>query len=196
LVASYWFSWLLLFANSDSTSNAATVIGPLAFTFLVGAFIRASEGINIRILGLTAVIVLVFLFAPGLSDVTKHLLQQISFPFGIDTNLNAIIYLVYLVALPFAVLFICKGLPFSVPLKHDYSYGLYVLAWPVQQSMVDRALAANVHLSPLTVFYLSTAICIPLAMLMWLYIERPIMRLKDHKFRPIPLGKANCDIVN
>jgi peptidoglycan/LPS O-acetylase OafA/YrhL len=60
----------------------------------------------------------------------------------------------------------------------DYSYGLYVYAFPFQQvvlSHTDR---------PLIVFGLSYLITLPVAVLSWHFVEAPSLSLKP-KFRPV-----------
>lgn len=56
----------------------------------------------------------------------------------------------------------------------DCSYGIYIYAFPVQQLVVY--LMPNG--TPYSNIAISTAVVIPLAMLSWLYIEKPALRLK------------------
>ncbi len=61
----------------------------------------------------------------------------------------------------------------------DPSYGLYLYAWPVQNLLVARIPG----ISPWTVAALALAAAIPLGLLSWYLIERPMLR-----FRPGPGG--------
>lgn len=56
----------------------------------------------------------------------------------------------------------------------DYSYGLYVYAFPLQQTIV----CTWPLLHPLPVFFLSVAATLPLAVLSWHFMEHPALRLK------------------
>ena len=54
----------------------------------------------------------------------------------------------------------------------DYSYGLYIYGWPVQQLLVNKAR------TPLALFAESFAITLLLAVLSWSLVEQPCLRLK------------------
>ncbi len=85
--------------------------------------------------------------------------------------------------LPFAYLLLTLGnvLPLTrVGAKFDISYGVYIYAWPVQQTI---ALAFHPQL-PVPLFILLTVVCtVPLAFLSCWLIERPALALKH---RPVP----------
>ncbi len=66
----------------------------------------------------------------------------------------------------------------------DYSYGLYIYAFPVQQLLVKY-----ITTSPIELFLYSTLITIPLAILSWKYIEKPALKLKGK----MPLGRRWLD---
>jgi peptidoglycan/LPS O-acetylase OafA/YrhL len=55
----------------------------------------------------------------------------------------------------------------------DYSYGIYILACPVQFYLVDR----HGDLSPWGLFALSMMIVLPLAMISWRYLESPMLHM-------------------
>jgi peptidoglycan/LPS O-acetylase OafA/YrhL len=57
----------------------------------------------------------------------------------------------------------------------DYSYGLYIYAFPVQQSVVYF----KPGIAPIELCLISTAVTLLLAMLSWHTIEKPILGLKD-----------------
>lgn len=58
--------------------------------------------------------------------------------------------------------------------EHDTSYGIYIFAGPVQQAL----LYAIPAITPLLLSVVAFAIVFPLAMLSWLLIERPALRLR------------------
>ena len=60
----------------------------------------------------------------------------------------------------------------------DYSYGLYIFAYPVQQTLIW----GTGMTSPALHIAASLAITLMLAMLSWHFIEEPALRLKD-RFR-------------
>lgn len=55
----------------------------------------------------------------------------------------------------------------------DYSYGVYILACPVQFYLADR----HGDLSPWSLFALSMTIVVPLAMISWRYLESPALHM-------------------
>lgn len=58
----------------------------------------------------------------------------------------------------------------------DPSYGIYIYAWPVQQSVVHFFPAQGPYFNTA----LATAIAIPLAMFSWHFLEKPALGLKQH----------------
>lgn len=66
--------------------------------------------------------------------------------------------------------------------KSDISYGVYVLSWPIQQSLIYTKTVSN----PYALFLLSMTIVVPLAIFSWNWIEKPALKFKDKFSR----GKA------
>lgn len=64
--------------------------------------------------------------------------------------------------------------------RNDLSYGVYVLSYPVQQVLIELGVGS----APL-VLLLTVLIVAPLALLSWRYVERPMLRLKPRRPRPI-----------
>ncbi|MDZ4309656.1 MAG: acyltransferase [Cypionkella sp.] len=62
---------------------------------------------------------------------------------------------------------------------HDYSYGIYIYAFPVQQAVVH--LAPN--LSPMGNAIVSLVVTVPIAALSWHWIEKPILAMKSFFIR-------------
>jgi peptidoglycan/LPS O-acetylase OafA/YrhL len=70
----------------------------------------------------------------------------------------------------------------------DYSYGLYVYAFPVQQTIVAHVRG----LTPIELFAASLAVTLALAALSWHVLERPALALKS-RFRGRGAKEADTD---
>jgi peptidoglycan/LPS O-acetylase OafA/YrhL len=93
----------------------------------------------------------------------------------LDTPLEKV---VTSLALPYLVLVAAYRLPPAargVARHGDISYGLYLLAFPIQQAVL---LAWPGHLGPLGLFALALPFTAVLALLSWHAVERPALRLK------------------
>jgi peptidoglycan/LPS O-acetylase OafA/YrhL len=66
----------------------------------------------------------------------------------------------------------------------DFSYGLYIYAFPVQQSLVY--LLGREHLTPVKLFFAAQAIALAFAFLSWHMIEKPALQLK----RRLPASRS------
>jgi peptidoglycan/LPS O-acetylase OafA/YrhL len=64
------------------------------------------------------------------------------------------------------------------PLRFDYSYGLYVYAFPIQQALVWLF---GRHLPPLVLAALAILAVLPLCALSWRFVEQPTLRLGHPK---------------
>jgi peptidoglycan/LPS O-acetylase OafA/YrhL len=66
------------------------------------------------------------------------------------------------------------------PLPHDVSYGIYIYSWPIQQLAVFAAASAfGVAVSPITLFLVCLGPLVAVALLSWLWIERPALALAN-----------------
>ncbi len=68
----------------------------------------------------------------------------------------------------------------------DVSYGLYIYAFPVQQTIVYLM----PQIRPLSMFMLSTAVTVVLAILSWKLVEKPALSLKG----TLPFGRRKNDV--
>ncbi|HET7925601.1 MAG TPA: hypothetical protein VFL30_11925, partial [Rhodanobacteraceae bacterium] len=75
----------------------------------------------------------------------------------------------------------------SMPRGLDLSYGTYLWAFPVQQTIVAFGRAA----SPLALFAIATPIALAIAAVSWLGIERPALRLKESRASAPALGASD-----
>jgi len=85
----------------------------------------------------------------------------------------------------------------SLPaLPWDLSYGIYLMAFPAQQTII----VIHPGIGPLALALATSAVVVPLAALSWRFIERPAVMLVHHTGRPIlspnvPDGRENLDNV-
>jgi len=61
----------------------------------------------------------------------------------------------------------------------DYSYGVYVYSFPIQQTLVQR----NPGIEPAPLFALALTLTLVVAVLSWHWLEQPALGLKS-RFRP------------
>ena len=127
----------------------------LALQFLLGAFFYINRSkISLGFVGATSLCILVYFTTE----------------YGVSVLLKAtcFAYIVLLLALHPKL-----RLP-SIDRYGDISYGLYIYAFPVQQSIAHII----PQVKPLNMFMLSTAITIFLAILSWRLVEKPALKLK------------------
>ncbi|MGH8172952.1 MAG: acyltransferase family protein [Rhodanobacteraceae bacterium] len=67
----------------------------------------------------------------------------------------------------------------AVPRELDLSYGTYLWAFPVQQSVILLAGVSN----PLILFAIVVPIVLPIAAASWLFVEKPALKFKDWRWR-------------
>lgn len=70
--------------------------------------------------------------------------------------------------------------------RNDVSYGLYIYAFPVQQSLAF--IGAHLVVAPAVFSLLSLILTLPLAIGSWKFVEKPALRLKN--YRPFRVGKT------
>ncbi|MFT3747950.1 MAG: acyltransferase [Agriterribacter sp.] len=67
-----------------------------------------------------------------------------------------------------------KSLFFS---ENDYSYSIYIYAYPIQQAIIY--VSGRDNISPVCLMFLTIIILIPFCWMSWNYIEKPALRMKD-----------------
>lgn len=100
--------------------------------------------------------------------------------------------LIYCITLPYLVYYAAfEALPAWTKPTADFSYGIYVYAFPVQQSIVHLFGAS---IGALWLAALATPFTILLGALSWYLIEDPFLRLKDWRKRlAIPMAAPSTD---
>jgi len=63
--------------------------------------------------------------------------------------------------------------------ENDLSYGIYLYAWPTQKVLISRI----PHITTYSLFFSTLILCLILAYLSWILIEKPILNLKG-LYRP------------
>ncbi|MEK3733247.1 acyltransferase [Paenibacillus sp. FSL M8-0334] len=89
--------------------------------------------------------------------------------------------IVLIVALPYTIITLAIKIRFSVFRKYgDFSYGMYIYAFPIQQLLAYKW---GESLTVFSFFLLSTFGTLIAAILSWHIIEKRALKLKDFKFR-------------
>ncbi len=171
LLAAAW----LVFAINPSTSDAGLVIAPLFLLFFTGSFIAVEEQ-NLRLdtLGWILAIPLACVLIEPTGSTLIALINPIPFLYGPGWPEAHYPRLIYLLALPFTLIWLARYFRWSLPLKNDYSYGLYIFGWPVQQ--ITIALFPTIQ--PMLLFFVAMAITHGIAMISWHLLEKRALRLK------------------
>ena len=92
-------------------------------------------------------------------------------PFVRDTVLHQPLYVLTLAYATFLLAFLPDGPIRRYNRVGDFSYGIYIYAWPVQQMMVELA----GPMDPLTNIALSVPVTLALAWLSWHLVEKPAL---------------------
>lgn len=81
------------------------------------------------------------------------------------------------ILLPYVIIGLAIKLPFAAFSRiGDYSYGLYIYAFPMQQTIYFL----NPYMkSPVIFFFTTVAVTLPLAFLSWHFVENPALKLKS-----------------
>lgn len=92
-------------------------------------------------------------------------------------------YLVYLLSMPPAVLWLGRKL--DVPVRHipDISYGLYLFGWPVQQTIIFLFMINEYTLMPKGLFVVSAFVTTVFACISWYGVEKQVLKAKNFYWR-------------
>jgi peptidoglycan/LPS O-acetylase OafA/YrhL len=87
-------------------------------------------------------------------------------------------HIVFVLTLGYGVLTLGfhRHLQLNILLPNDYSYGIYLYAFPIQQAIIN---VKQID-SALTLFAITMLLTLPLAMLSWHLVEKPALRLKKY----------------
>jgi peptidoglycan/LPS O-acetylase OafA/YrhL len=137
--------------------------------FLLGAYVSTNKNIQKKILSINA---LVYLTLYLISCVVAS-----NIGLGIGNNINVISY-VLLCLLVFKLAFTQPNLSETLLSGNDISYGVYIYHMPI----INLLLYYGIHETTIS-FALSFSLTFFLAMLSWIVIEKPSLKLKKIAFR-------------
>lgn len=87
----------------------------------------------------------------------------------------------------YLLVYVATCLPWSVSLRHDLSYGVYIYHWPVLQVLAATALVTR----PVPVFLLvGGAVTGLVALASWRLVEHPALRQKNRSLPRLPRGRG------
>lgn len=176
-------SFVLICVFHNDTSPFFTVLAPMFFLFLCGAYFAVTEAqIKLKAIGPVSIASLLILqfFPAGLDKITA-LLPWLYAP---QFQSSFIRYLVYLLALPPALLYVGKCIPTvkaeHIIMENDISYGAYMYAWPIQQITIFYLIDYMDSVEPVIVFAISVAITLIMSVLSCKFLEQPVLKLKRY----------------
>ena len=165
-------SWMF-FTVLQTTDDTASVIVPLMLLFFLGAYIAVNKKhINLTVAGPIFLLLLAFICLDPNALALTWLFKSIPFLYGPNFTTQKYQSLIFLFSLPFALIWLAHCKP-VIPLHNDYSYGMYIFGWPVQQVIV--AISAP---PPMLLFFSSWLITQCLAMLSWHLVEKKALKFK------------------
>jgi peptidoglycan/LPS O-acetylase OafA/YrhL len=182
--ALYCAVWLIFIMHLGDNGRLFYFVIAMLMMFLTGMFIAMSEHrISIPKTALAATVVLCVVFTQSGMHVLQTLISQAGFAYGPQFPLGGIRQALYLLAVPFVVIYLsvyAKALPFF---KDDISYGVYVYAWPIQEVVAKVMRSHDITIGGPSIFFLSMPIIVILSWLSWRLIEKPALSMK----RLVPL---------
>lgn len=172
-------SWMLLIVFPLS-NDFIIVVAPLILLFFSGAYIALNrEKFNLRIIGIISLIILIAIKFDPSAQLVKWFFNHVVFLYGPNLDIEKYRQLVYFFSLPFALLWLGNNIKIKLfHLKNDYSYGMYIYAWPIQQVIINISIIKTYKLSPLVLFFISWALTHVIAMISWHVVEKNVLRLK------------------
>lgn len=166
-------AWGLYFLIPGS-NEASAIVTPMVLLFFTGSVIALNEQqFNLRISGAVCFVLLVILSVDGKQLLGTWFFEKIPFLYGPNISVIDHYTLLFLFSLPFALIWLALYVKPILNLRNDYSYGLYIYAWPIQQSII-----ALFSPSPLILFVSSLVVTQLLAMASWHLLEKRVLRFK------------------
>lgn len=190
------YEWLLAFwlVGGGLARRFGTPRGKLFFGLINGACIVAMLaylGVRLHHPGFHPFLRLFYFFFTGAALYAHRGRVPLSWPaclavlvaMLLATSSATAFFVVYTIGLPYVVLFVAHA-PGGALRRYnrlgDYSYGIYIFAYPIQQTLVSF----NPGLQPLALIVASLGVTLPLAVISWHLIERPALSLRRRFMAP------------
>jgi peptidoglycan/LPS O-acetylase OafA/YrhL len=93
----------------------------------------------------------------------------------------------------FCAIYVGKYAPPCVVIQQDYSYGMYLYAWPIQQAIVSVTLSIGWRIGPIGLFVAATLLTFCIAVPSWHFVERPALRLQVRGVWPQPKVRTSVE---
>ena len=159
-------SWLI-FIFLPQTGDTIAVIAPLILLFFTGSLLALDEKqFSIRIAGPLFLMLLIGMSIDTNTIGLTWFFNQIPFLYGPNLPSHKYYLFAFVFGLPFALIWLALYVKPIINLRNDYSYGLYIYGWPVQQAII-----ALFTPSPLLLFVSSLAVTHCLSMFSWHLVE-------------------------
>jgi peptidoglycan/LPS O-acetylase OafA/YrhL len=182
VISAAWLTGLMLFFF-QRPSTLTIVIAIFFLLFTAGGMIKLSESqFDLSKCAILAYPALALALLPiDLFEPARLYGGNMWFAWGPDVPWGEMRRLTYVIALPFAVLFVARRFPVSLPIRSDYSYGIYIWAWPIQETLVYQAVKHEFALGPRTLFIASAILSFACAFVSWHLVEKNAVRLSHRK---------------
>ncbi|MGL5665408.1 MAG: acyltransferase family protein [Shewanella sp.] len=177
-------SLIIYVTNYTQVSNFYLVIVPFIICFMLGSFIFIMrESINLHKTIIPLLIVLSVCFdVSNVEAFLKYISDNVLFLYGFDLAPGFIGQLVYMLALPFVLIYFGLHINLRLKVRADISYGVYIYGWPVSQIIVFYSVKNGFALNPMMLSILTLMVTMPIAYLSWKVVEAPALKLKGASF--------------
>lgn len=178
ILGALWGAGLFVMILMDgNNSNEYTVLAPLFLNFLGGAYIsQAEQSIKMKRVGVMCTVILFIIqFFPKFFCI---IFQKIPLIYGPVCDYGRFNYFLFLLCIPFAVIYIGKYLPVVIEVVGDISYGIYIYAWPVQQIIIYFHFLLWGGEKPMGLFVEALLITIIISIVSYVFVERKINSAK------------------
>ncbi|MFM5422885.1 acyltransferase family protein [Aeromonas veronii] len=176
---------LFLYAyNYGSNTEFYMVILPFFICFMFGSFIYVMKDvIDLHKAIIPASIVLLLCFN---NDVFNYLIDVIKsnvlFLYGVSIDNGFVRQFMYMLSIPFFLIYIGLYVDLRINVKTDISYGVYIYGWPASQIIVFYAIKYSFSLTPTILTLLTFLVTGPVAYISWRLVEGPCLKLKGISF--------------
>lgn len=121
------------------------------------------------------------------SWVYNNLLIRINLIRGPELSLWNIRDLIYLAIFPIFCISISKEV---LRINSDISYGLYIYAWPISQSIIAFFILNEWEITPYILCILTLVCVVPLSYISWTLVEKRALELKNNSFVKKVVGRV------